>query len=382
MQIRIAVVQHGNLPSARRSRETGEPEPYFGMHYSQGFLDDWMAPHPHLVVSLEGKSEHRVEGNGRLVTLPAPAVPKPLPTTVGTLLWMKQISRELRRFQPTHLLLRTNDLLAVGLLRLAARKNWSTLAMFAGFFRQERPYDRFVSRELVRMLNRSNVCRAGNHREPATRSMIEAGLSPRKAVAWDYVVTRTPAQFPVRDFPAGPVRLFMAGNLITAKGVAEVIDAALLLRQQGRVVRLVIGGTSEQLDEWKRRAAPLGDSAEFLGLVSNDRVIEEMSKATFVIVPTRPEFPEGFPMTFTESLTVRTPVIASTHPVFTRVIRDGEGVRFFKAGDAGQLAGVVEGLIRDPSEYRELSARTASAFERLQCPGRFHEIISDWLPRR
>ncbi|WP_029629740.1 glycosyltransferase family 4 protein [Zavarzinella formosa] len=380
MQKRIAVVQHGNLPSARRSRESGEPESYYGMYYSQGYLDNWMAPHPHLVISLNGERQCSQHGLGRIVTIPEPIRKLPVPHTTQTLFWMSQICQEILRFNPTHLLLRANDLPAVGILRLAARKNWSTLVMFAGFFRREKRYDRLVTRELVRMLNRPHVVRVGNHREPATKSMIDAGLNPRKAVAWDYVVTRTPAQYPVRALPKGPVRLFMAGNLIARKGVPELIDAAILLRQQGINARLVIGGTSEIIEELKQRAAPLGEAAEFLGLVSNDRVMEEMIRATFVVVPTRPEFPEGFPMTFTESLTVRTPVIASTHPVFTSALSDGEGVRFFKAGNAQCLAELVTSLVREPDVYRELSEKTQTAFERLQCPTRFHEIIEDWLP--
>lgn len=380
MQTRIAVVQHGNLPTARRLRAAGEPESYYGMHYSQGFLDAWMAPHPHLVVCLNGPPARERAGNGTILTIPQPTIPLPLPGSVKTMAWVAAVCRELLKFGPTHFLLRTNDLLAVGLLRLAARKHWSTLAMFAGFFRRERRYDRFVARELVSMLNRPNVFRVGNHREPATQSMADAGLNPRKAVAWDYVVTRTPAQYPVKSLTPGPVRLFMAGNLIAAKGVGELIDATGKLRGRGIDARLAVGGTSDLLDEWKRRAAPLGAAAEFLGLVSNDRVVEEMTRATFVVVPTRPEFPEGFPMTFTESLTVRTPVIASTHPVFTRALGDGDGVRFFKAGDADALAAVIGDLIQDPAGYRELSERSGPAFDRLQCPTRFHEVIENWLP--
>lgn len=340
-----------------------------------------MAPHPHLVISLNGPAGRTVEGNGFLSTIPRPELRIPGPKTSLTLLWVSQVCKELLRFRPTHVLLRTNDLLAVGILRLAARKRWPTLAMFAGFFRNERRYDRFISRELVRMLNWPNVVRVGNHREPATQSMIDAGLNPHKAVAWDYVVKRTPEQYPVREWPKGPIRLFMAGSLIVAKGVHEVIDAGIQLRERGLDVRIVIGGTSDIIGSLKERAKPLGDAIEFLGLVSNDRVVEEMTKATFVIVPTRTEFPEGFPMTFTESLTVRTPIIASTHPVFTRALTEGAGVRFFKAGDANALANLVTEMVNQPEQYRNLSQRTAAAFEQLQCPTRFHEVIEDWIPR-
>ena len=81
------------------------------------------------------------------------------------------------------------------------------LALFAGVFPRGRRYDRLLTGEIVRLLNRPLVFAAGNHRRPATDSMIEAGLDPRKAVAWDYTgVTRDPADFPVKTLTGGPVQ--------------------------------------------------------------------------------------------------------------------------------------------------------------------------------
>src|SRR5262245_54172668 len=75
MSPRIAVVQHGDVREARRLRAAGLPEPYYGMHYSQGFLDRWMAGRPHLVVSLDGPAYRERQGDGLLVGLPAPVAP-------------------------------------------------------------------------------------------------------------------------------------------------------------------------------------------------------------------------------------------------------------------------------------------------------------------
>ena len=42
MTPRIAVVQHGDVREARRLRAAGEPEPYYGMHYSQRSRKPWL----------------------------------------------------------------------------------------------------------------------------------------------------------------------------------------------------------------------------------------------------------------------------------------------------------------------------------------------------
>jgi glycosyltransferase involved in cell wall biosynthesis len=379
MTPRIAVVQHGDVREARRLRAAGEPEPYFGMHYSQGFLDDWMVGRPHLVVSLNAPVYREQQGDGLLVGLPEPRRIRPVPGTVNQLRWAFQVIREFRWFRPTHFLLRTGSLMAATFLRAAIRHHWRTLAMFAGFFPNGRMYDRVVTRQIVRMLNHPLVFAAGNHRQPAADSMIEAGLDPRKAVAWDYPLARDPADYPFKQLIPGPVEVVYAGAMSAAKGVTDAIDAVAALRANGRDVRLTLCGTGPDLAAFQTRAAPLGPAATFLGRVGNDEVFRRMAQATFVCVPTRHEFPEGFPLTLTEALTAHTPIVASDHPVFTRVLRDGEGLRYFPAGDGAALARVLASLAGDLAGYDDLSRRTAIAFAKLQCPVRFHEVIRAWL---
>lgn len=381
MTPRIAVVQHGDAREARRLRAAGAPEPYYGMHYSQGFLDNWLAGRPHLIISLNSPEYQDPQGDGVLVGLPEPPPMRPLPGTVRQLRWAYQIVRELDRFRPTHFLLRTGSLLAAILLRTALRRHWRTLAMFAGFFPNTRRYDRLVTSQIVRCLNHRLVFAAGNHRQPATESMTEAGLNPRKAVAWDYPLARDPADFPFKHLTPGPLEVVYAGAMSGAKGVPDVIAAVAQLRTAGRDVRLTLCGTGPDLAAFQAQAAPLGPAATFLGRVGNDEVFRRMAAATFVCVPTRPEFPEGFPLTLTEALTAHTPVLASDHPVFTRVLADGDGLRYFPAGDGAALARVMAALADDPAGYAELSRRTSVAFARLQCPVRFHEVIEAWLPR-
>ena len=98
MTPRIAVVQHGDVREARRLRTAGQAEPYYGMHYSQGFLDEWMAGRPHLVVSLNAPVYRERQGDGLLVGLPEPSPIRPLPGTATQMRWAFQIIREIRRF--------------------------------------------------------------------------------------------------------------------------------------------------------------------------------------------------------------------------------------------------------------------------------------------
>ena len=381
MTPRIAVVQHGDAREARRLRAAGAPEPYFGMHDSQGYIDRWVAGRPHLIVNLNAPHYREADGPGVLLGIPEPRPLPALPGTITHVRWARRIIHQLRTFRPTHFLLRTGSLVGAILLRTAIRHHWYTLAMFAGVFPRARRYDRLITGEIIRLLNHPLVWAAGNHRQPATDSMIEAGLVPRKAVAWDYTgVTRDPADFPVKPLGDGPVEIVYAGVLSAAKGVGEVIDAVAALRGAGRDVRLTLLGVGPDLAAFQARAAALGPAATFLGRVPNDEVFRRMATATLVCVPSRHEFPEGFPQTLTEALTARTPVMASDHPVFTRVLRDGEGLFYFPAGNGMALAQRIASVLDNPVVYEVLSRQTAAAYEKLRCRTRFRDVIESWLP--
>ena len=379
MTPRIAVVQHGDAREARRLRAAGLPEPYAGMHYSQGFLDGWLAGRPHLIVSLDAPVYSEGQGAGLLIGLPEPSASAALPRTAIEFRWARRIVHELIRFRPTHFLLRTGSLRGAVLLRAAVRQRWQTLAMFAGFFPTRRLYDRLLTSSLVRLLNHPLVFAVGNHRWPATDSMIEAGVNPSKAIAWDYPSERDPADYPVKQFGGGRIELVYAGAMVRPKGVSEAIDAVADLCRKGCDVRLTLCGDGRDLSTFRRCSALLGDRASILGRVGNDEVVRQMAAATFVVVPTRHDFPEGFPLTLTEALTTRTPVLASDHPVFTRALADGEGIRYFPARDSAALARLMEEVSRDPLAYAELSLRTEGAFEKLRCRTRFDEVVTAWL---
>ena len=193
-------------------------------------------------------------------------------------------------------------------------------------------------------------------------------------------LTRNPADYPFKTLASGPVEIVYAGAMSAAKGVSDAIDAVGQLRASGRDVRLTLCGTGPDLPAFQARAAALGPAVTFLGRVGNDEVFRRMAEATIVCVPTRHEFPEGFPLTLTEALTAHTPIAASDHPVFTRVLNEGDGLRYFPAGQPMALARVLVSMTHEPLEYAALSRQTNIAFAALQCPIRFHEVIQTWLP--
>ncbi len=118
---------------------------------------------------------------------------------------------------------------------------------------------------------------------------------------------------------------------------------------------------------------------EFLGVVPNNTVVNLMREADVVLVPSRHEYPEGFPLTIYEALCSRTPLVASDHPMFRGNLEHGVNAMIFPAGHPNALAASIETLLSDSLLYHRLSLASCDAWQRLQIPVKWGELIKRWL---
>jgi glycosyltransferase involved in cell wall biosynthesis len=287
----------------------------------------------------------------------------------------------MQRFAPTHVLLRTGGAMARRVLGFCRAHQVNTLVAFANTFDVALGWkEKLLMRRLVRLLNDQAVRLVGNHKQPATESMVDAGVDPRKVVAWDWPNPRRPGDWPTKTLDESrPARIVYVGTLSAAKGVGDLLAAVEQLRRPaGSVALRILGdGAERPILAAAASSLPVG-TVEFLGRVANDLAFEQMLQASVVCVPSRHEFPEGMPLVLTEALASRTPVIISDHPVFMRGFRDGEGVRFFRAGDPASLARVIDEVLSDGDRYAELSRLTEQAFRRVDCNTLFGDLVDRW----
>jgi len=375
---RLAIVQHGDYAKALRLIRDGGPEPYFGMYYSVATLEKLTAGTEHLLVSMGvGLRPYRQPHGeaGQLVGIASPSWKKAATVRLAWQMW-----RTVRAFRPTRLLLRTGGEFALPILHDAISRNVDTLVMMANYMTAHTWREHVVNRWLVRLLNDPAVHLVGNHRVPAAESLVAWGVHRAKVVAWDWPDQPCPSDFPVKTAPPeGGCHVAYAGEVFAGKGVGDLIEAVLRLNRSGHAVRLTICGDGPDRDALQRRVSvEPGAPITFLGRVTNEQVQRLMRAATVVCVPTRKESYEGSPKTATEALASRTPLIASDHPALTHLLRDGEGLTFFRSSDPESLARAILRVTTDPEVYRRLSEGTAAAHARLACPTRFHEVIERW----
>jgi glycosyltransferase involved in cell wall biosynthesis len=376
---RIACIQHGDFRSARALMNSSSDEPYFGMRESVRALENLLSPHDSLIISIDSQPYRDHCGSMEMVGLPMSKHVARVPRLCWKL-WARQILREVERFRPTHLLLRVGGDIALNISRWCVQHRVPTLVVLANAVWGENRRMRRTNRQLMATLCHPVFSKVYNYKPTACMSMRDQGLLPEKIFAYEFGGERHPDKLaPKTHADQTDCRLVFAARMVKAKGPLDVIHAIRHLLEMGIPARATMFGTGEVLAEAKQLAASLPTGVvEFPGWVDNDVLFDSLRRASFACVPTHPSFMEGMPMSLTEALASRTPVIASDCEVFARSFRDGEGVRLFRAEDSKHLAQVVAEVYRHPAQYDALSESTEAAFRRVSAGKSFEEVLEQW----
>ncbi|MDO6415767.1 glycosyltransferase family 4 protein [Sphingomonas sp. BIUV-7] len=268
----------------------------------------------------------------------------------------------------------------VPLIDWALERRIRTIAMLADSFGRAGVRGWIRAMLLARKLNRPTIEWIGNHGLNACLSLMAIGVSPAKIVPWDWPSSFSPHDAPPRQRQPGPLRLFYVGGINEAKGVGDLLEAVGLARREGRDVRLTIHGRDDgDAMAMKARALGLADAVRLAGPIANEAVVGAMREADAVVVPSRHDYPEGLPLTIYETLASRTPLLASDHPMFRGAITDGVSALVFRASHPASLARSIAVLADDADLYARLSANGAAAWDALQLPVRWGEMLAHWL---
>jgi glycosyltransferase involved in cell wall biosynthesis len=292
---------------------------------------------------------------------------------------VKNLINLIEEYKPTHLVVRT----AIReVFSWAIKNKVKTITTFAESVSQRGLRSKLRNYLLTYLLNNKQVEWVGSYGLNSARLFKQIGVKADKIIPWDFIATDTPASLSYKTLPSDekPWTLFYIGAMIEAKGVGDVLEAIAHLRAKNFPVRLKMAGKDENnyfLN--KARQLKIEDCVEFLGLVSNNTVLPLMREADIVLVPSRHEYPEGFPLAITHALCARTPIIASDHPMFLENLKDGFSAKIFSAGNAVALSDCIEKLLLNADLYQSLSVASQEAWERLQIPVKWAEMINRWL---
>jgi glycosyltransferase involved in cell wall biosynthesis len=281
--------------------------------------------------------------------------------------------------KPTHLILRTPILQVI---QWASKQNIKILLTLADSFSAKGLRNKVKNFLLANALNDNRVDWVCNHGINSSLSLKQIGVSAKKIVPWDWPAVVTPDPFKSKSFPSDTrnLTLLYVGAVIKEKGVGDVIAAIAKLKAANVQINLKVAGKGESA-QFIHQVKQLGieDQVEFLGMVPHNDIIQLLSRADLVVVPSHHEYPEGFPMTIYETLCTRTPILASDHPMFRTILKHGQNSMIFPAGNADDLTACIQTLLSDPALYEKISLEASNTWQKLQIPVKWANLVHTWL---
>ncbi len=160
---------------------------------------------------------------------------------------------------------------------------------------------------------------------------------------------------PAESAPDGPPRILFVGRFDPRNALGDLLDAAALLRDEGRefVVQVVGDGPARRIYEQRTRKLGLWDRVEWLGLLKEERPRLYREATVFAC----PCVLASFGVVLLESLASGTPVVCADNIGFRQVIRDGAPGRFVPPHDPAGLARGIAEVLDDDALRADWSVR-------------------------
>ena len=290
----------------------------------------------------------------------------------------RQIVPLLARTKPDRLALVTP---LVPVLRWAQRHRVPTVTTLADSFQRSNLRARIEHRRLAKLLNHANVHWVGNHGISPALSLTQIGVRAEKIIPWDWPPSHRPADHAARTRDVSkPLTLIYVGKINELKGVGDLLRAVASLKRDAFNIRLrVVGSDPDGAFQALTDQLDCHEHVDFVGVLPNDEIPSAMRSADAVIIPSRHEYPEGLPLTIYEALASRTPIIASDHPMFRGALTHEKDAIVFRAGESADLAAAIKRLASDDLLYSELSTNSQRAWEQLQLPVVWEDLVARWL---
>ncbi|MEG3882146.1 glycosyltransferase family 4 protein [Microcoleus sp. herbarium7] len=369
--MRLVIVQYaGDYREAYERLANGGPENYYGQKYSVDAVTEMRKRAESVtVICCMTEKHNEVLANG--VRSIGAGFKEPFNLT--------ELIELIAQQNPTHLVMRTP---------IREVFNWAidnkvrTIAVFAESVFTRTWKDKLRSYLLARVLNKKQIEWVGTYGITSSLLFQQIGVKPDKIIPWDFILESDPGSLAPKEIPAGvnTLKLFYAGLLVQSKGVGDILEAVAKLRERNISVHLKMAGKGEE-DFFAQRVEQLQikDSVEFLGIVPTQNLEKLMRESDVVLVTSRHEYPEGFPLTIQHALRTRTPIAASDHPMFKTHLKHGVNSMIFEAGNSLALAECLEKLISDSALYHNLSVASHSTWHELRLPVKWAQLIDRWL---
>ncbi|MDD4874273.1 MAG: glycosyltransferase family 4 protein [Dehalococcoidales bacterium] len=143
------------------------------------------------------------------------------------------------------------------------------------------------------------------------------------------------------------------------KGLDNLLEALIIVKQEIPDVRLVIGGAGDKMRYYRHRAKALGleKVIDFCGFIPDIKLTEYYNKAGVFVLPSTSASQEGFGMVLLESLACKTPVITTDIVGISKDTVDNNAGIVVEPNDNSALAEAIIKILSDNQLAAEMGDR-------------------------
>lgn len=158
------------------------------------------------------------------------------------------------------------------------------------------------------------------------------------------------------SIPEGMPVLLYVGQMDWKKNILHILEAAALLKQQGKQFRLVLAGQGGDMEAIRAKADALclGENTVFTGHVSDTALLDGLyGRADLFVFPS---LYDTFSLVLREAAAMGTPAVATRGSAPAEAIADGEN-GFLAENTPVDLARVIAHALSDPAALRRIGER-------------------------
>ena len=158
-----------------------------------------------------------------------------------------------------------------------------------------------------------------------------------------------------RGLPLGVPHLLFVGNFVEQKGVTDLAEALVALRERGVDFRATLLGHGPLDERVRATISSAGDSVSIAGVVPHAQLVDVFRSADLFVLPSRREG-VGL-LVCLEALSCGVPVAAGRAGGLPEIVHDGQNGVLLEPGEPARIADTIEQLLGDPERLAELAAR-------------------------
>ena len=184
-----------------------------------------------------------------------------------------------------------------------------------------------------------------------------------------------------REQPPIPIapRLLCIGRLHEQKGHLVLLDAMAELKRRRIPCELVLAGDGPLRASLEAKIAELGlgEHIRITGWISEQQVIEELTAARALVLPS---FGEGLPVVIMEAMALGRPVISTFIAGIPELVKPGENGWLVPAGAVPPLVeAMAEALAASPETLAAMGRRGQTAVRAQHDIGQSAGILATWF---